>query len=268
MESGTLPPPTMLLHSNDSIQQMSSSHSPMNQYSDIFPTRQSVQTNNKTNKRKLDEVVDPSITDFDSSSSLKPQKTERTDPERSLSRTGTRKKNKIHFEKQITRNYFVCLALSNGSLPPPPPSLTPSRNGNDRCPSSFDFGSSNNNNAGSTTPNPSLLTHQTPPPPSLQQQQSLPPPLPASSYMPMSPRNQYTITSDSPFLQTNNQVYVFTTQLANEAADSVLKNEHPNIIEYHRGLPSTNQYLSVSEIYYYFELKNYKKTSMDYHRSK
>jgi hypothetical protein len=86
--------------------------------------------------------------------------------------------------------------------------------------------------------------------------------------MPMSPRNQYTITSDSPFLQTNNQVYVFTTQLANEAADSVLKNEHPNIIEYHRGLPSTNQYLSVSEIYYYFELKNYKKTSMDYHRSK
>jgi hypothetical protein len=64
--------------------------------------------------------------------------------------------------------------------------------------------------------------------------------------MPMSPRNHYTITSDSPFLQTNNQVFVFTTQLANEAAESVLKNEYPNIIEYHKSLPSTAQYLSVS----------------------
>ncbi|CAF5221720.1 unnamed protein product, partial [Rotaria magnacalcarata] len=38
----------------------------------------------------------------------------------------------------------------------------------------------------------------------------------------MSPRNQYTITSDSTFLQTNNQVFVFTTQLANEAADAII----------------------------------------------
>ncbi len=41
----------------------------------------------------------------------------------------------------------------------------------------------------------------------------------------MSPRTQYTITSDSPFLQASNQVFVFTTQLANEAAESVLKND-------------------------------------------
>jgi hypothetical protein len=65
----------------------------MNQFSDIFSSKQSIQTNNnKTNKRKLDELVDPSSTDFDSSSSLKPQKTEQVDSERSLSRTGTRKK--------------------------------------------------------------------------------------------------------------------------------------------------------------------------------
>jgi hypothetical protein len=64
--------------------------------------------------------------------------------------------------------------------------------------------------------------------------------------MSMSPRNQYTITGDSPFLQANNQVFVFTTQVANDAAESVLKNEHPNIIEYHKSLPSTAQYLSVS----------------------
>ena len=66
------------------MQQIPPSDSPMNQFSDIFSSRQSVQTNAKTNKRKLDELVDPSSADFDSSSSIKPQKTEQGDPERSL----------------------------------------------------------------------------------------------------------------------------------------------------------------------------------------
>ncbi len=92
MESGILPSATMLLHTNDFHQQISSSDSPMNQYSDVYSSRQSVQTNNKTNKRKLDEFADPSSTEFDSSFSSKPQKTEQIDSERSLSRTGTRKK--------------------------------------------------------------------------------------------------------------------------------------------------------------------------------
>jgi hypothetical protein len=65
--------------------------------------------------------------------------------------------------------------------------------------------------------------------------------------MPISPRTQYTINNDSPFLQANNQVFVFSTLLANQAAESVLKSEYPNIIEYHKSLPSTAQYLSVSE---------------------
>ena len=71
--------------------------------------------------------------------------------------------------------------------------------------------------------------------------------MPPSSYMPMSPRNQYAVNNESPFLQTNNQVFVFTTQLANEAAEAVMKNDHPNIIDYHRALPSTTQYLNVSK---------------------
>jgi hypothetical protein len=91
MESGTLPPATMLLHTNDFHQQIPSSDSPMNQFSDVYSSRQSIQTNNKTHKRKLDEFGDPSSTDFDSSFSLKPQRTEQIDSERSLSRTGTRK---------------------------------------------------------------------------------------------------------------------------------------------------------------------------------
>ena len=245
MESGTLPPPTMSLHPNDSMQQIHSSDSSMNQFSDIFSSRQSIQANNKTNKRKLDEFVDPLSTDFDASPALKPQKTDQSELERSLSRTGTRKKSSPKNE-QILSSSFPPVALSNGPLPQPP-SLTPSRNSNDNGPSSFDFDppSNNNNITGRTTPNPSLLTHQTPPPPSLQQQQSLPPP----SFMSMSPRNQYPVTSDSLFLQTNNQVFVFTTQLANEAAEAVLKNEQPNIIEFHKSLPSTASYLTVREIF-------------------
>jgi hypothetical protein len=169
--------------------------------------------------------------------------------EQKIVRNSSLKTNKIY-----ACLFFFALALSNGPLPQPP-SSTPSRNSNDNGPSSFDFdppsnnnNNNNNNNTGRTTPNPSLLTQQTPPPPSLQHQQSLPP-LPPSSYMPMSPRNQYTITSDNPFLQANNQVFVFTTQLANEAADAVLKTEYPNIIEYHKSLPSTTSYLTVSEVF-------------------
>ena len=137
------------------------------------------------------------------------------------------------------------VALSNG----PPTSSTPSRNSNDIGPPSYEFVPASNNN-GSTTPNPSMLGQQTSPIASMQHQQSMPqppqPPPPPPSYMHMSPRNQYNMPNDSPFLQTNNQVFVFTTRVANEAADSVLKNEHPNIIEYHKSLPSTAQYLSVS----------------------
>lgn len=135
---------------------------------------------------------------------------------------------------------FSLLALSNG----PPRSLTP-RNGNDIGQGGYEFAPSAHN-ACSNTPNSSLLTRQTPPPPSLQQPPLLPPQSTSSSYMPMSPRNQYNITSDNSYLQTSNQVFVFTTQLANEAAESVLKNEHPNIIEFHKSLPSTAQFMSVS----------------------
>lgn len=88
MDSGTLPSATMLLHTNESHQQNPPSDSPMNQYSDIYSSRP---TNNKTNKRKLDELGDPLSGEFESSSSIKPQKIEQAEPERSISRTGTRK---------------------------------------------------------------------------------------------------------------------------------------------------------------------------------
>ena len=156
---------------------------------------------------------------------------------------------KISIKQQLILNSLV-LVVSNGS--------TPSRTGNDSTSLSYEFALPNNN-IDRTTPNSSLLTGQTSPPPALahpptplQQQSpvtSAPPPAPlttSSSYISMSPRNQYTVTNDSSYLHTSNQVFVFTTQIANDAAESVLKNEHSNIIEYHKSLPSTVQYLSVS----------------------
>jgi hypothetical protein len=116
MESGTLPPPTMLLHSNDSFQNMSSAHSPMNQYSDLFASKQTVQATNKTTKRKFDDIVDPSSEDFDSlGSALKPQKIEQSNPdsERSLSRTEIRKRMLCVFIKEHHSNRRSSLAFSS-----------------------------------------------------------------------------------------------------------------------------------------------------------
>lgn len=87
MDSGTLPPATMLLHTNDPHQQIPSADSPMNQFADAYASRPA---SNKTNKRKLDDFVDPASAEFESASSVKPQKTEQSDSERSSSRTGTR----------------------------------------------------------------------------------------------------------------------------------------------------------------------------------
>ncbi len=91
MESGTLPPASMLLHTNEFQQQIPLMDSPMNQFSDPYLSRPTGQTNNKTNKRKLDDLTDSASTEFDSSFALKPQKTDQIEPERSLSRTGARK---------------------------------------------------------------------------------------------------------------------------------------------------------------------------------
>lgn len=262
MQSGPLPPASMLLHTNESNHStLNPNDSPMNSYADLFNSRPSAANNGKANKRKLDELGDSSSTDLDSSSTLKPQKTDPNDSDRTLTRTDTRKFNTRQSLDNFENFELLSPALSNG----PPPSSTPSRTNNDIGPPPYDFVPStntntNNNNNGNSTPNPSLLTQQAPSPaqpPSLPHQTSIPsslqpghgpppPPHPSSYMHHMSPRNQFNMTSDSPYLQTNNQVFVFTTQLANDAAEAVLNNEYPTIIDYHKSLPSTAQYLAVT----------------------
>ncbi len=43
--------------------------------------------------------------------------------------------------------------------------------------------------------------------------------------------------------QQPNPIFVFTTNLANEAASSVIKGQMRNIIEFHRHLPGTQEFL-------------------------
>jgi len=47
----------------------------------------------------------------------------------------------------------------------------------------------------------------------------------------------------APFLQQQNTIFVFTTGLANEAAHACVKGHFRNIIEFHRQLPATNEFL-------------------------
>ena len=63
--------------------------------------------------------------------------------------------------------------------------------------------------------------------------------------MPMGPEPGMMMPGGGPghFLQQQNTVYVFTTSLANEAAAAVKSGQFRNIIEFHRSLPQTNEYL-------------------------
>jgi hypothetical protein len=46
-----------------------------------------------------------------------------------------------------------------------------------------------------------------------------------------------------PMLQQQNTIFVFTTGLANEAANACVKGHFRNIIDFHRQLPATNEFL-------------------------
>lgn len=57
---------------------------------------------------------------------------------------------------------------------------------------------------------------------------------------------------DTHFMQQHSQIFVFTTQLANQAADAVLQRKHTNILAYHMDQPSTKKFLQVVIYLYVF----------------
>ncbi|CAF4377742.1 unnamed protein product, partial [Didymodactylos carnosus] len=181
----------------------------------------------KSNKRKLDEIAD-TFSDSEISGRENKHKFEHDSPDERSRKTGT------PLSGCLTRNNGVNDPTfnfgTNGNIPN---GISDNSNLSIQSPSSTNGGNLLQNIPGVPPSQTSLLTQS-----SLTQQQ------PPSSYMPISPRNQFVMTNDSPFLQTNSQVFVFTTQLANEAAEAVLKQECPNIIEYHKSLRTTADYLA------------------------
>ena len=51
---------------------------------------------------------------------------------------------------------------------------------------------------------------------------------------------------DQQYMQTSSQLYVFSTQWANQGARAVMNNEYPSIIAWHESQPETKKHLEVS----------------------
>lgn len=71
-----------------------------------------------------------------------------------------------------------------------------------------------------------------PPPPPPQQQQQQPP-----------STKQQPSTMDAQYMQQQSQIFVFSTKLANKAAEAVFQQQYPSIIAYHMSQPATRKFL-------------------------
>jgi hypothetical protein len=50
---------------------------------------------------------------------------------------------------------------------------------------------------------------------------------------------------DSQFMQQQSQIFVFSTQMANDAAETVMAGQYKNILSFHMDQPSTKKFLQV-----------------------
>lgn len=67
--------------------------------------------------------------------------------------------------------------------------------------------------------------------------------------LPSSVVNKQPSTIDAQFMQQQSQVFVFSTDMANKSADSVMKGIHKSIIQYHCAQPKTRKYLEVCVLF-------------------
>lgn len=62
-----------------------------------------------------------------------------------------------------------------------------------------------------------------------------------------------TSSGEAQYMQQQSQIFVFSTMLANKAAETVLRGEYSSIIAYHCAQPGTKKYLEVlSAVLNYF----------------
>ena len=58
--------------------------------------------------------------------------------------------------------------------------------------------------------------------------------------------NKHPVTIEAQYMQQQIQLFVFSTALANKAAEAVLQGQYASIISYHCAQPRTKKYLEVS----------------------
>jgi len=64
-----------------------------------------------------------------------------------------------------------------------------------------------------------------------------------------------TSSGEAQYMQQQSQIFVFSTALANKAAETVLRGEYTSIIAYHCAQPGTKKYLEVLRtVLNYFKL--------------
>jgi hypothetical protein len=62
---------------------------------------------------------------------------------------------------------------------------------------------------------------------------------------PHPPTKQQPNTLEAPYMQQQSQLFVFSTKLANKAAEAVIQHQFPSIIAFHTAQPTTRKFLEV-----------------------
>lgn len=78
------------------------------------------------------------------------------------------------------------------------------------------------------------------------QQQPPPPQHMHPQQQPHPPTKQQPNTLEAPYMQQQSQLFVFSTKLANKAAEAVIQQQYNSIIAFHTSQPATRKFLEVS----------------------
>ena len=72
------------------------------------------------------------------------------------------------------------------------------------------------------------------------------PPMSVSQPLPSNVLSKQQSSLEQQYMQQSSQIFVFSTQWANKAAQAVMQQEFPSIICWHENQPETKKHLSVS----------------------
>lgn len=68
---------------------------------------------------------------------------------------------------------------------------------------------------------------------------------PPTSHMGPMPHQAPPTSGESQFMQQQSQIFVFSTQMANDAAETVMAGQYKNILSFHMDQPNTKKFLQV-----------------------